>query len=189
METSLSAVTGLTIGCARCHDHKFDPILQKDYYKLMASYQAVWDPENWLAGNLKYRTVAQSHGLDMEPAKRDAWIKDVTSSGAKALRRMEDQREAAYQRYRAELKAGRELTPELRAQIRKDIEADPDLDVDRNVPKDFITDQELEKRFPELPKWKDEIAAKRYSRGNPASARITSRRPGIFRRLPRLPIY
>ena len=30
METSLSAVTGLSIGCARCHDHKFDPILQRD---------------------------------------------------------------------------------------------------------------------------------------------------------------
>ena len=28
---------GLTIGCARCHDHKFDPIRQKDYYALQAS--------------------------------------------------------------------------------------------------------------------------------------------------------
>ena len=28
---------GLTIACARCHDHKFDPILQKDYYALQAS--------------------------------------------------------------------------------------------------------------------------------------------------------
>ena len=34
--------------------------------------------------------------------------------------------------------------------MRKDIEADPDLEVDRNAPKDFITDQEMEKRFPEL---------------------------------------
>jgi hypothetical protein len=49
VETSLSAVLGLSIGCARCHDHKFDPILQKDYYKLTAVYQATWDPENWLA--------------------------------------------------------------------------------------------------------------------------------------------
>ncbi len=49
------------------------------------------------------------------------------------------------------------MTPELRAQMRKDIEADPDLEVDRNAPKDVITDQEMEKRFPELAKWKDEI--------------------------------
>src|SRR5207249_6808069 len=84
METSLSAVTGLTIGCARCHDHKFDPILQKDYYKLLAAYQAVWDPENWLAGNLKYGPWPSRMILDMEPDKRDAWIKEVTSSGAKA---------------------------------------------------------------------------------------------------------
>ena len=28
---------GLTVNCARCHDHKFDPIRQKDYYALEAS--------------------------------------------------------------------------------------------------------------------------------------------------------
>ena len=30
-------VLGMTVQCARCHDHKFDPILQKDYYSLEAS--------------------------------------------------------------------------------------------------------------------------------------------------------
>ena len=29
---------GMTYGCARCHDHKFDPILQKDYYRLQAFF-------------------------------------------------------------------------------------------------------------------------------------------------------
>lgn len=31
-----SAILGLTIQCARCHDHKFDPITQDDYYRLQA---------------------------------------------------------------------------------------------------------------------------------------------------------
>jgi len=36
-----SAFLGMTINCARCHDHKFDPILQADYYRLRAAFESV----------------------------------------------------------------------------------------------------------------------------------------------------
>ena len=36
--TSSRAFMGLTVNCARCHDHKFDPILQTDYYQMMATF-------------------------------------------------------------------------------------------------------------------------------------------------------
>jgi hypothetical protein len=41
-----SAFLGLTIECARCHDHKFDPILQKDYYSLQAFFAPVVDRDD-----------------------------------------------------------------------------------------------------------------------------------------------
>jgi hypothetical protein len=37
-DTVASVFMGLTYGCARCHDHKFDPILHKDYYRLQAFF-------------------------------------------------------------------------------------------------------------------------------------------------------
>jgi len=167
METSLRTMLGVTVQCARCHDHKFDPILQRDYYKLMAVYQSVWDPENWLPADLNHGPWPSRMVLDMDDTARTSWIKDVTSNDAKAIRRMDDLLEATHQRYRAELKSGRDISDVAkRLQIRKDIENDPDLEIDRNVPKDFVTDQELEKRFPELAQWKDEIQAKRYARRN-----------------------
>ena len=39
VDTTGSVFLGLTVGCARCHDHKFDPIPQRDYMALQAIFQ------------------------------------------------------------------------------------------------------------------------------------------------------
>jgi len=41
VSTTGSAFLGLTIGCARCHDHKFDPIPQTDYYQLLSFFRNI----------------------------------------------------------------------------------------------------------------------------------------------------
>jgi len=45
-----SGMLGVTLGCARCHDHKFDPIRQKDYYRIQAYFAAAQEKEIPLAG-------------------------------------------------------------------------------------------------------------------------------------------
>ena len=41
-------ILGLTIGCARCHSHKFDPLPQRDYYRLAAVFKGALDEHDWL---------------------------------------------------------------------------------------------------------------------------------------------
>ncbi len=43
VKTFGEAVLGLTLGCAQCHDHKFDPITQRDYYQIYAYFNTLSD--------------------------------------------------------------------------------------------------------------------------------------------------
>ncbi|SIO65036.1 Planctomycete cytochrome C [Singulisphaera sp. GP187] len=42
-----SAVLGLTVACAQCHDHRYDPIPQSDYYRFRAVFEPALDPQHW----------------------------------------------------------------------------------------------------------------------------------------------
>jgi hypothetical protein len=42
-----SALMGLSVGCAQCHDHKYDPIPQSDYFRLRAVLEPALDPTHW----------------------------------------------------------------------------------------------------------------------------------------------
>jgi hypothetical protein len=44
VDTNGSVFLGLTVGCARCHDHKFDPISQKEYYQFFAFFNNIDGP-------------------------------------------------------------------------------------------------------------------------------------------------
>jgi mono/diheme cytochrome c family protein len=46
-----SAVLGLTLKCARCHSHKFDPIPQRDYYRLLDVFKGAFDEHDWMKPN------------------------------------------------------------------------------------------------------------------------------------------
>jgi hypothetical protein len=50
VDTACRGLLGLTVSCARCHDHKFDPIPTSDYYSLAAAYNgAQWNFERRIA--------------------------------------------------------------------------------------------------------------------------------------------
>jgi hypothetical protein len=59
------AFFGVTIGCARCHDHKFDPILQKDYYSMQAIFAGL------SYGDRRRRGTENDEWASRVPAARD----------------------------------------------------------------------------------------------------------------------
>ncbi len=72
MVTTTSAVfLGLTLGCARCHDHKYDPIPQRDYYRMQAIFFPFQKTDKPIAGLLE----------DLK-ARGACWIARWSSGGA-----------------------------------------------------------------------------------------------------------
>lgn len=49
LKTVSTALLGLSVGCAQCHDHRYDPISQVDYYRLRAIFEPAWNLDEWRA--------------------------------------------------------------------------------------------------------------------------------------------
>jgi mono/diheme cytochrome c family protein len=85
IDTTATVFMGLTMRCAQCHDHKFDPLTQKDYYRFYAFFHNV--PEQGLDGQkgnavpfLKVPTPEQQAQLDAQRSR--PWTGSRTSPPA-----------------------------------------------------------------------------------------------------------
>ena len=81
VETTSTVWLGLTMGCARCHDHKYDPIKQKEFYQLFAYFNNV--PEKGLVydfGNEHPMIKAPTPEQEEKSKRLDAKVKDAESN-------------------------------------------------------------------------------------------------------------
>ncbi|MCC2672236.1 MAG: Planctomycete cytochrome, partial [Armatimonadetes bacterium] len=73
-----SSLLGLTVGCAQCHDHRYDPIPQSDYYRLRAVFEPALDPSHWRAPGQRLISLytdaqrAQAAAVEAEAQKLQA---------------------------------------------------------------------------------------------------------------------
>ena len=73
-----AAILGLTVGCARCHNHKLEPITQKDYYRLQA-----------------YLAATEEHNLVLANADEQLAWDAATKKGKEEIARVQKQAQAA----------------------------------------------------------------------------------------------
>ena len=115
------ALLGLGLQCARCHDHKFDPITQRDYYRLQAFFTPLLQRASMPVGTLEQRTVFHEKQVAWAEAteairerlhtiEQPALLKQTTGEGfdkfidkIKVMIRKRPEKRTAYERQIAEL--------------------------------------------------------------------------------------
>ncbi len=97
-----SSTMGLTVQCARCHSHKFDPIPQVDYYRMQAVLTTAYRPDNWIP-QMNRRLPVATKQQQADAAKRNAEVDtnvkklkaELANAKSKFTKRLFDDRLAA----------------------------------------------------------------------------------------------
>ncbi|MFM9963691.1 MAG: PSD1 and planctomycete cytochrome C domain-containing protein [Planctomycetaceae bacterium] len=74
---------GVTVHCARCHQHKFDPISQRDYYSLQAVFGGALDPARWQPSEVRGIPIAsepEEARINSHNQQADARVAALTAS-------------------------------------------------------------------------------------------------------------
>jgi len=89
VETTSNVWLGLTVGCARCHDHKYDPIKQREFYQLFAFFNNIPDERGFVYnfGNEKPFITAPTPPQESELARlhtakaaaTNRWVSEATA--------------------------------------------------------------------------------------------------------------
>ena len=110
-----SAVLGLTVGCAQCHDHRYDPVTHEDYHRLRAVFDPAFDLTDWKkpADRVVDATPAadrwRAARIEAQAKQREAAVESAKRWAATAILERELRRVPADQR--AAVRAAAE-TPE-----------------------------------------------------------------------------
>jgi hypothetical protein len=98
-DVTAQVILGMTFGCARCHDHKYDPILQTDYFRLQAFFAPLWPRDDLSAATPAQRQDYQRRLAAWEEASRDNRAEMDRLLAAKRAQ----QRRVALEKFRPEI--------------------------------------------------------------------------------------
>jgi hypothetical protein len=145
-DTAGMVFLGLTVGCARCHNHKHDPISQREYFRLQAFFAAM-QPRDLPAVDAATRREHERQVAAWEAATREIRLEleKIVSAKRKQLR------EEALTKFRAEIKEAVRTPEDRRTPYQQIIALIAQKQMDRagNTAPDRLP-QEAKKRYQEL---------------------------------------
>jgi hypothetical protein len=77
LTTVMTTTVGLTVGCAKCHDHKFDPIPQRDYYSLQAVFAGVRRGDRIFRGRATQEQARRMAQLRLDIHKKRIGVAEI----------------------------------------------------------------------------------------------------------------
>jgi len=77
-ETTSSAFLGLTMSCCRCHDHKFDPLLQADHFRLRAFFEGVKFADDLPLDLVADQAAIREHNAGLERQRDEVDVRRQT---------------------------------------------------------------------------------------------------------------
>ena len=95
---------GATIGCAQCHDHKYDPFSQKDFYALAACFADI-DDEKHLRGGLDQTPTRREPEIEVHTAREKARIEELKALEIQARSANQPEKAATLEKQREALLA------------------------------------------------------------------------------------
>ena len=146
-----SVFLGSTVQCARCHDHKFEPVTQEEYYQLQAILRPAYDPQHWLKPSERVFTVGTRAAREENKTQIEKYNREI-----KTLKESLDGLTAPFRKLSLQENLEKIQEP-ARAAIQKALDtkekertAEMKALLKTNEAVVEINDEELLKRFPEL---------------------------------------
>jgi Protein of unknown function (DUF1553)/Protein of unknown function (DUF1549) len=158
VQNVMNCLLGVTVQCARCHDHKFEPLTQEEYYGLQAILFPVYNPEKWTKPSDRVLSVGTRDQIAVWKHRTDLIDRQIKAAQGGVTAFAEVLREQLFGERLKDLEPAKRTAVIEAAKVPKDKRSAAQKELLKPHAKAVeISDADLAKRFPEYAALRDRV--------------------------------